>query len=153
MYVAFWLGFVPVSVLFGNVFAAFNPWRARRARVGWSLRRVSTDTEPLTYPARLGYYPAALGLAGVRGARADLARGDRPSTIATAAVVYSLATWIAMALFGVETWARRGEAFGVYFNLLREAVRRSRCAPAGSGLRRPLSGLARMTPCPASSRS
>ena len=28
VFVLFWVGFVPVSVLFGNVFAAFNPWRA-----------------------------------------------------------------------------------------------------------------------------
>src|SRR5690606_18221334 len=28
VYVAFWLGLVPASVLFGDVFAAFNPWRA-----------------------------------------------------------------------------------------------------------------------------
>ena len=35
VYVAFWLGFVPVSVLFGDVFRAFNPWRAAGRAVGW----------------------------------------------------------------------------------------------------------------------
>ena len=130
VYVAFWLGFVPVSVLFGDVFAAFNPWRAVGRAVGWSLRRVSTDTEPLAYPARLGYYPAALGLLAFAALELISARGDRPSTIATAAVVYSLATWIAMALYGVDTWARRGEAFGVYFNLF------SKCPWSRSGAAR-----------------
>jgi uncharacterized membrane protein YjfL (UPF0719 family) len=28
IYVIFWVGFVPASVLFGDVFKAFNPWRA-----------------------------------------------------------------------------------------------------------------------------
>ena len=147
VYVAFWLGFVPVSVLFGDVFAAFNPWRAVGRAVGWSLRRVSTDTEPLAYPARLGYYPAALGLLAFAALELISARGDRPSTIATAAVVYSLATWIAMALYGVDTWARRGEAFGVYFNLFSKlSVVEVRGRQVG--LRRPLSGLARMAPEP-----
>jgi hypothetical protein len=34
-----------------------------------------------------------------------------------ATIVYSAATWFAMAIYGVEQWADRGEAFSVYFNL------------------------------------
>ena len=32
VYVVFWVGLVPVSVIFGDVFRAFNPWRASAAR-------------------------------------------------------------------------------------------------------------------------
>jgi len=52
---------------------------------------------------------------------------------------------VAMALYGVETWIARGEAFSVYFNLF------SRVSPVEVrngvlGLRRPLSGLAALKP-------
>lgn len=141
VYVVFWLGLVPVSVLFGDVFAAFNPWRAAGRAVGWTLRRFAT--EPLAYPARLGYYPAAVGLLAFGALELISARGDRPATIATAAVAYSVVTWIAMAFYGVDAWTRRGEAFSVYFNLfsrLSPLERRGRVV----GLRRPLSGLAQL---------
>ena len=52
-----------------------------------------------------------------------------------------------MALYGVEAWTRRGEAFGVYFGLFsRMSVFELRGRQVG--LRRPLSGLARMSPGP-----
>lgn len=145
VYVAFWLGLVPLSVLFGDVFAALNPWRAVGRAVGWLLRRV--EAEPVAYPARLGYFPAALGLLAFASLELISARGDRPATIATAALVYSAVTWVAMGIYGVEAWSRRGEAFGVYFNLFsRMAIfeRRGRTV----GLRPPLSGLARLEPAP-----
>ena len=53
-----------------------------------------------------------------------------------------------MALYGVEAWIDRGEAFSVYFNLF------SRLSPVERrdgqvGLRRPLSGLPALKPVPA----
>ena len=67
--------------------------------------------------------------------------------MAIAALVYSAATFIGMALYGVEEWSRKGEAFGVYFNLF------SRISPWTTrdgqvGLRKPLSGLAAWKPLP-----
>ncbi len=35
VYVIFWVGLVPASVLFGNVFYAFNPWRAVGRAFAW----------------------------------------------------------------------------------------------------------------------
>ena len=43
--------------------------------------------------------------------------GDEPDTVAVATLVYSALTFIAMALYGVEAWCARGEAYSVYFNL------------------------------------
>jgi hypothetical protein len=67
--------------------------------------------------------------------------GELPRNVAIATLVYSAATFVAMALYGVEPWTRRGEAFSVYFNLF------SRISPLERrgnriGWRRPLSGLA-----------
>src|SRR5690349_11242676 len=43
VYVAFWLGLVPLSVLFGDVFRAFNPWRAAGRFVGWLMPRSDVE--------------------------------------------------------------------------------------------------------------
>jgi hypothetical protein len=69
--------------------------------------------------------------------------GDKPETIAIATLIYSAITFVAMALYGVEAWCERGEAYSVYFNLF------SRISPwetrnAELGLRPPLSGLAHL---------
>ncbi len=63
--------------------------------------------------------------------------------LATAICGYSVLTWLAMAVYGVETWAARGETFSVYYNLL------SRISPFETrdrvvGVRPPLGGLPRL---------
>ncbi len=147
VYVIFWLALVPASVLFGDVFKAFNPWRAVGRAVGWVPSRVARTTlpAPLPYPERLGNWPAAAGIFGFATMELVLSNGDKPETVAIATLVYSALTFVAMALYGVETWIARGEAFSVYFNLF------SRLSPIETrdrvvGLRRPLSGLAAFKP-------
>jgi hypothetical protein len=149
VYVIFWLALVPLSVLFGDVFKAFNPWRAIARAVGWVAASVArTDLPaPLQYPDRLGHWPAAAGIFGFAVMELVVSNGDRPENIAIATLVYSALTFVAMALYGVETWIARGEAFSVYFNLF------SRLSPIETrdgvvGLRRPLSGLAALKPGP-----
>ena len=139
VYVAFWLGFVAVCVVFGDVFRAFNPWRAVGRVFGSGVGR---GLEPLPYPERLGHWPAAVGLLAFAWLELVTPYGDRPSTIAWAIVVYSVATWFAMGVYGVEAWTRRGEAFSVYFGLFsRLSVFELRGRVLG--LRPFLSGLAR----------
>jgi len=147
VYVIFWLGLVPASVLFGDVFRAFNPWRAIGRAVAWIARAVSRGElpAPLAYPERLGNWPAAAGIFAFATLELVASNGDRPENVAIATLVYSAATFIAMALYGVEAWTARGEAFSVYFNLF------SRLSPVETrdgvvGLRRPLSGLAALKP-------
>jgi hypothetical protein len=147
VYVIFWLALVPVSVLFGDVFKAFNPWRAIGRAVGWFAGKVARGDlpAPLSYPDKLGHWPAAAGIFGFAVMELVASDGDRPENIAIAALVYSALTFVAMALYGVETWIARGEAFSVYFNLF------SRLSPVETrdgvvGLRRPLSGLAALKP-------
>ena len=118
IYVIFWVGLVPVSILFGDVFRAFNPWRAIARGAGW-WRRGSAGPmpAPFRYPDRLGRWPAALGLLGFAWMELAYTNGDDPSTLAIAALVYSAVTLVAIACFGTEKWMSRGEAFSVYFNL------------------------------------
>jgi hypothetical protein len=149
VYVVFWNGLVLLSVLFGDVFRAFNPWRAVALAVGGVARLASGDSmpAPLRYPERLGRFPAALGLVLFGILELVVEDGNLPRNVAIATVVYSAATWIGMALYGIETWLDRGEAFSFYFNLL------GRVSPLERrngvlGFRRPLSALTRLDPLP-----
>jgi hypothetical protein len=149
IYVIFWLGFVPASVLLGDVFRAFNPWRAIGRGVAWVARTAARGElpAPLAYPERLGRWPAAAGIFAFAALELVAANGDRPENLAIATLIYSALSFVAMALYGVEQWCDRGEAFSVYFNLF------SRLSPfearAGVvGLRKPLSGLPDLPPAP-----
>jgi len=59
--VIFWFGLVPLSVLFGDVFRAFNPWRAIGGAGAWVARTAARTPmpAPLSYPERLGHWPSA----------------------------------------------------------------------------------------------
>ena len=149
VYVIFWLGLVPVSLIFGDLFRAFNPWRAIGRGFSWVARRESRGElpEPLPYPPWLGRWPAALALVAFVWLEIVAESGNTPSTVAIAALVYSGVTFLGMALYGVEAWIDRAEGFSVYFNLI------SRVSPLERrgreiGVRRPLSGLAALAPLP-----
>jgi hypothetical protein len=138
--ITFWVGLVFASVLLGDVFRAFSPWRA--------LGRLLPRSEGLRpYPEKLGRWPAAAGLLVFTWIELGSGWGDRPGTLVTAALGYTVLTLIAQVVWGVETWSRRGEAFAVYFNLF------SRISPFETrnrvvGLRPPLSGLPQLEPHP-----
>jgi hypothetical protein len=150
VFVTFWLGMVVLSILLGDVFRAFNPWRAIARTAGAVFRLIAgqSHSEPLRYPERLGRWPAVAGIVGfawlelVYEASGLGAVGLQPATIAAATLVYTAYTLVAMALFGVETWLRRGEAFSVYFGMFSQLapleVRDGRL-----GVRRPLAAATR----------
>ena len=143
VYVVFWVVLAAASALFGNVFAAFSPWRAIGRATGWTARRLGRGElpEPLTYPRRLGWWPAAVGLLAFGWLELVATDGDDPSLLAVLALAYATIQLVGMALYGVDAWSRRGDAFGVYFGVFASlaplAVRGRRLV-----LRRPLSGLA-----------
>jgi hypothetical protein len=130
--IIFWVGMVFASALFGDIFHALNPWRAAARAVRLRGRR--------PYPEKLGLWPAAVGLLIFTWIELASGWGERPARLATAAVVYSALTWTGMALYGVEAWTRRGEAFSVYYNLFsRLAIFEKRDGVVG--IRPPLAGL------------
>ena len=90
---------------------------------------------PLPYPERLGRWPAAVGIFAFAFLELAASDGNMPEHVAIATLVYSALTFIAMALYGVDRWIERGEAFSVYFNLFSRislcssgAATRSACA-------------------------
>jgi hypothetical protein len=140
VFITFWVGLVFVSALFGDVFHLFNPWRA----LGGVLFR---GREPRPYPERLGRWPAAAGILVFTWIELASGWGEEPATLATAVLVYSVLTLVAMGVYGAEPWARHGEAFSVYFNLFsRLSVFETRERVVGT---RPLlGGLPRLDPVP-----
>ena len=148
VFITFWVGLAFASALFGDVFRAFNPWRALGRAAGWVVTRArGRPPERRPYPARLGHWPAAAGLLAFTWMELASDVSDEPRAVAVAASVYSVLTFAAMARYGVETWSARGEAFSVYFNLF------SRISPVETrdrvvGVRPVLAGLTRLERLP-----
>ena len=143
--ITFWVGLVVLSLLFGDVFRAFNPWRAIGRAVGAVVGRRGPTRRP--YPEQLGRWPAAAGLVMFTWIELVGAWADRPVTLTNAIVGYTVVTLAAQSVWGVETWTRRGEAFSVYFNLF------ARISPFETrdrvvGVRPPLAGLPQLDPVP-----
>jgi len=142
VYVVFWLGIVPLQVLFGDVWRVLNPWLAVANGVAWAWRRLGqTWTPPLEYPQRLGVWPAAFLLFCFAVLELAYAEPASPRALALAIAVYSYAMWFGMAAYGRRPWTEHGDAFAVYFGLL------ARIAPFGERdgrlvVRPPFSGLA-----------
>jgi hypothetical protein len=154
VFITVWLGGVLASVLLGNLYPAFNPWRAMARAGAFALRLASGRrlSSPLSYPSRLGRWPAAVGLvafvwmeliSGINGA------GVTPHATAVATLIYTAYNLGGMALFGIEPWISNAETFSVYFGMFSELspfeVRDSRL-----GVRRPLAGASEWAKVPGS---
>jgi hypothetical protein len=119
VWVVFWLGLVPLVVVFGNLWSVLSPWRATADAVAWAWSKAGRSWEPAAeYPARLGRWPAVGLLLAFATLELAYPRAAEPRTLALAIVVYSWITWAGMLLFGRRAWIENGEAFHVYFGLL-----------------------------------
>lgn len=142
IYVLFWVGLVPVSLLLGDVWAALSPWRALARATAWvACRTVGGELPaPLTWPARLGRWPAVLGLLGFAWLELVASGRDDPHLLAVLALAYAGLMLVGMALFGIEPWTRNADGFANYFGMFGRCsplVRRGRrlmARPPGAGL-------------------
>jgi hypothetical protein len=144
LYVVFWVGVPVASVLFGDVFRAFSPWRTCGRVIAALLRAVRRGrpgTPPLRYPQRLGVWPAVAVIVGFAWLELVYVEKDHPATLAALSLAYFLAMLAGMALFGVEEWSSQADGFGVYFNLLSKLSALVRRQDGAVYLRRPLSGV------------
>jgi hypothetical protein len=124
VYVGVWVGVPFLSLLFGDVFRLLSPWRAIGRATGWVVARMDPP-EPLAYPARLGQWPAAIGLFAFAVCELCWAGARDPQPLAVLMLVYLAIQLFGMSLYGVDAWTRNGDAFGVWFGLL------ARLAPLG----------------------
>jgi hypothetical protein len=147
IYVFFWVGIPFVSVVFGDVFRAVNPWLAVGKASGWLVRRTGAaeGVDPLPYPAWLGRWPAVIGVLIFAWVELVYANKDDPSQLAIMALAYAAVQLVGMSLYGVEAWSKRGDAFGVYFGMF------ARLSPlhwrdGGLATRPPLAGAPKLAP-------
>ena len=146
VFVTVWLGMVAISVVFGDLFRAFNPWRAIARTVGAIFELVARQSPPppLRYPDRLGRWPAVAGILAfvwlelIYGAAGFQTVGLTSQTVAVATLVYSAYTFVGMALFGSERWLDRGRRLGLLLDVRRLAPLQVRDRTLGR--RKPLAG-------------
>jgi hypothetical protein len=146
IYVLVWVGVPVVSVVFGDVWRAVDPWYALARGGAWAARLARGGRPlraPLTYPERLGRWPAAVTVAAFAWLELAYLDRDVPSTLAALALAYALVQLVGMGLFGIERWRSRADGFAVLFELF------SRIAPLelrdGAVATRPLlSGLPKL---------
>jgi hypothetical protein len=118
VFVVFWVGIPFVTLLLGDVFAAFSPWRATARAAGWLAARVGArPPAPLAYPERLGHWPAAVGILAFAWVELGYVNRDDPSTLAVLALLYAAAQLVGISLYGVDAWTQRADAFGAAFGL------------------------------------
>ncbi|HEX2703577.1 MAG TPA: fenitrothion hydrolase [Solirubrobacteraceae bacterium] len=121
IYVVFWVGLAFLSILFGDAFRPFNPWRAIARAIAWIAQRVGGEnaaTEPLHYPDWLGRWPAVLGLLGYAWLELVYVNKDAPNLLAFLSLGYAAAQLVGMSLYGIDTWTERGDAFAVFYDFL-----------------------------------
>ncbi|CAN5235100.1 hypothetical protein BH20ACT9_BH20ACT9_13040 [soil metagenome] len=144
LYIWFWVGLVPASLLFGPVWHALNPLRGISGLLDRVVRDPSeTAVRPL--PERLGHWPAVASLAVFVWIELVYTRPDSPAVVVVFCVGYSLVHVAAGVVYG-RRWFAHGDGFEVYSTLLGHLAPVGRRADGRIVLRNPLDGLAALRP-------
>ncbi len=151
VFVLFWVGVPVLSALVGDLFRAFNPWRAIARATAWAAGRVAGGPDrlpaPLPYPERLGRWPAAATILAFVWVELVFSGRDDPSTLALLVLVYAALQLVGMALYGIEPWTRNADGFSVLFGLF-AALSPLRWADRTLAVRPPLSGVTELRAVP-----
>ena len=116
VYVWWWVGLVPLSLLLGPVWKAISPVRTINT-VFARLTGSDPDRGVFEYPARLGYWPAALGLFAFVWLELVYPHSAELGPLRLWCAVYVAAMLLGGALFG-SGFYERGDPFEVYSNLV-----------------------------------
>lgn len=147
VYVLFWVGLVPASLLFGPVWRLLNPLRAVHRVIAWALRQ-PPEKGLLPFPTRLGYWPAVVGLLAF--VWLELVSPDNATlpVIRLWFAVYAVVHLMAATLYG-SRWFDRGDAFEVYSALFgRLSLLGRRDSDRRLVLRNPLANLSTVGAAP-----
>jgi hypothetical protein len=145
IFVVWWVGLVPLSLLFGNVWRELNPWATVARWLGAGQR----SARP--YPETWGLWPAALLMLGVAWCELVYPTAASPRLIAAIGIGYSIFTIAGMRRYGVDAWLDRAEVFSVYTAMMAKLSPwevRERDGRRTLGMRPPLVGVTRVEPQP-----
>ena len=115
-YVWWWVGLVVLSVVFGPVWKAISPVRTINL-VFARISRSDPEAGVFQYPARLGYWPAALGLFAFVWMELVYPFSTELGPVRLWCAIYVAAMLLGGALFGSEFY-ERGDPFEVYSSLV-----------------------------------
>lgn len=146
VYVLFWIGLVPVSVLLGPVWRWLNPLRTLHA-LGARAVRADPKRGLLDYPERLGHWPAAVVLLAFTWLELVAPDNVTLPVIRAWFAGYLALTLVGAAVYG-SRWFERADAFEVYSTLLGRLSPLGRRGDGRLVLRSPLSGLDGVPPLP-----
>lgn len=115
-YVWWWVGLVPLSLLLGPVYKALSPVRTINAAFA-RISGTDPDTGVFTYPERLGYWPAAIGLFAFVWLELVYPYSTELGPVRLWCAAYVAAMLIGGALFGSRFY-ERADPFEVYSTLV-----------------------------------
>ncbi|MBM7515775.1 hypothetical protein [Nocardioides nitrophenolicus] len=144
-YVWWWVGLVFASALFGPVWRAISPVRTINAGIA-RLAGSDPDHGVLTYPERLGYWPAALGLFAFVWLELASTHPTELGSVRLWCAIYVGAMLIGGAVFG-NRFYERADPFEVYSSLIAKLSPWAR-VEGRLVLRSPLANLATIPPTP-----
>jgi hypothetical protein len=137
-----WVGIAILSALVGPIWHWLDPF-ATLFDIGAAIARRAgvRSWEPAEYPARLGRWPAVVGLVFFVWLEL-VGDGGGSNSLFVVLVGYTAFSLAMMAQFGRDTWRRTGETFSVWFRLLNRLAPFALVDDAGRVRRRPfVSGL------------
>ena len=115
-YVFLWVGLVPLSLLFGNIWPLLSPMRT--LHLGLSrLLNTPPDRGLLTYPSWLGYWPAAFGLFAFVWTELVSPDAEYVSTVITWCLLYAAVMLVGSAVFG-SSFLAYADPFEAWFGLV-----------------------------------
>ncbi len=115
-YIWWWVGIVWASLLFGPFWKAISPART----LNWLLAKLSGGSPSdgvFSYPERLGYWPAAIGLYAFVWMELVYPNGTELGSVRLWCVAYVAVMLVGGALFG-DTFYERADPFEVYSSLV-----------------------------------
>lgn len=115
VWVVWWVGMAFFSSLVGNVWDLINPWKAAGV---WIAKFGGKEAQTHPYPTWLGQWPALFLFLIFAWMELISELAEKPKTLVTIIVFYSVITWSGMKYFGRDNWLKSGEIFTVTFSLL-----------------------------------
>ncbi|NKB28840.1 MAG: hypothetical protein GKR99_15340 [Rhodobacteraceae bacterium] len=106
----FWIGFVVIQALIGDLWAWINPWSGLAALIG-------PDKAPVALPDRLGHWPGVVSLIAFALFALVYPAPDDPSRLAVLVAAYWSLMFLGCLLFGAEIWLPRAECFTILLRL------------------------------------
>jgi len=139
IYVLFWVGLVPASLIFGPIWRLLNPLRTAHLLI-CKVLRIDPDDPPFEMPRWLGHWPAAIGLASFVWLELCAKNRDSTGTLTTYVSLYAGANLLGAMAYG-RRWFAQCDGFEVFSATIGRLSVLGRRSDGAVVLRNPLNNL------------